>query len=779
MAIRSQMRLQQLTGSFGSTLDGKIDDSINSGNAIASSNIAAGDLSEVLSHMAASIRRIHGVDFSNQTAGNFSHALTGSAGLKIDGDADFNSSADFLGAVNLQSTLDVADKIEAQDADFAGAVAMEAGATVSGAELHVDSNLTANSAKIEDLTATRVVFAGTGGELKDSASLVWDGSDLIAASAKVSDLTDNRIVIAGASGALEDDSGFTMDGSTFQLGASIAADFDSTLNVAGESTLASATVSDLTSGRVVLAGTAGSIEDSPDLTFNGSVLSTISGSFSGDVTISGNLTIAGSTTTVNTEEVTIADHNIIIDSNNTTAAVIDGAGFTFEGGLGDDLTFQWLAGSTRMELKLGSNFADLKIKDMLANEITLSDDINAVNGVFSADVSAVNGTFSGNINAVAISGSAGLKIDGDADLNAGLNVSGGESVLSSATVSDLTSGRIVLAGASGELKDDALFTYNSSDIMVGGAGAVVLSSTDDSVEADIFKVASADNQIKINAAKSYGSSLELVTAADHIAINPDSGFIAFENGDTLELGLDMGAANQAMFVLNDNTDALAFISDDGSGNKSIRVQGALPLEFRDADLSINSSVDGQLDIDADNEVEITSTLIDMNGAVTVDGNLSLDGSANELRFYEGANYVGFEAPALSADQIWVLPDADAGGSDYALVSDGAGNLSWKAPAQESSKKYIIEDGATSANTSLATTVDLSAITLARAVHVLDVYVNGQLMKPDLSGGAFVAYTGNVASTADYKLDMSTATASTIKFGFALEADDVVTVIMRA
>jgi len=63
------------------------------------------------------------------------------------------------------------------------------------------------------------------------------------------------------------------------------------------------------------------------------------------------------------------------------------------------------------------------------------------------------------------------------------------------------------------------------------------------------------------------------------------------------------------------------------------------------------------------------------GALTTAGNLSIGGSNNELRFYEGANYVGFEAPALSADKIWVLPDAD-GSANEALVTDGSGNLSW-------------------------------------------------------------------------------------------------------
>jgi hypothetical protein len=48
----------------------------------------------------------------------------------------------------------------------------------------------------------------------------------------------------------------------------------------------------------------------------------------------------------------------------------------------------------------------------------------------------------------------------------------------------------------------------------------------------------------------------------------------------------------------------------------------------------------------------------------------------ELRFYEGVNYVGFEAPALIANQIWVLPSVDGGENDI-LITDGAGNLSFQ------------------------------------------------------------------------------------------------------
>lgn len=66
---------------------------------------------------------------------------------------------------------------------------------------------------------------------------------------------------------------------------------------------------------------------------------------------------------------------------------------------------------------------------------------------------------------------------------------------------------------------------------------------------------------------------------------------------------------------------------------------------------------------------------DSNDDVNVPQNIFLGGSNKELRLYEGVNYVGFEAPALSANQIWVLPSAD-GSANELLKTDGSGNLSW-------------------------------------------------------------------------------------------------------
>ena len=66
-------------------------------------------------------------------------------------------------------------------------------------------------------------------------------------------------------------------------------------------------------------------------------------------------------------------------------------------------------------------------------------------------------------------------------------------------------------------------------------------------------------------------------------------------------------------------DGLAYI--DGLG-ETMLVSGSSAIQFRDTAISINSSTDGQLDIDADTEIEITSPTVDINASTVV--NISTD-----------------------------------------------------------------------------------------------------------------------------------------------------------
>ena len=235
--------------------------------------------------------------------------------------------------------------------------------------LEIDGQSTLASLKVEDLTEDRITFAGVDGELEDNSEFRWTGNDFIIgaaehfkvnrlsgntfisgavqmystlnvddqstlASLNVEDLTDNRVVIVGAGGEIEDDGNFTFNGTELNIGTgnftvqqgSGNTQILGTLDVDSQSTLSSLNVEDLTSGRVVLAGTSGEIEDSGNLTFDGSLLTV-----TGDTTITGNLTVQGDTTTLNVGELVVEDKNIVIASGALDASAANGAGITIEG----------------------------------------------------------------------------------------------------------------------------------------------------------------------------------------------------------------------------------------------------------------------------------------------------------------------------------------------------------------------------------------------------------------------------------------------------------------
>ena len=167
-------------------------------------------------------------------------------------------------------------------------------------------------------------------------------------------------------------------------------------NISGaETVLSSATVSDLTSGRVVLAGSSGALEDSGNLTFNGSLLTV-----TGDATITDSIAV-------------------------TKDAVV----------------------------------------------------------------------------------SAGLTVTGAIDGNGGANFSGAETVLSSATVSDLTDNRVVIAGTAGALEDSGNLTFNGTTLAVTGAATV------DNLSLDGNTVTTSSGGLTLDSASGT------TTVADDLTVN--------------------------------------------------------------------------------------------------------------------------------------------------------------------------------------------------------------------------------------------------------------------
>ena len=119
------------------------------------------------------------------------------------------------------------------------------------------------------------------------------------------------------------------------------------------------------------------------------------GTDAGDtIVITGNLQVDGATTTVSSETVSTGDNNIVLASGNSTGAVLNATGLTFEGGTGDDVTVQWLASATALEVKVGSSYAKLK-----AGEITGGSFVGNLTGNASGSAGTVTtiGNLSGDV----------------------------------------------------------------------------------------------------------------------------------------------------------------------------------------------------------------------------------------------------------------------------------------------------------------------------------------------------------------------------------------------
>ena len=102
---------------------------------------------------------------------------------------------------------------------------------------------------------------------------------------------------------------------------------DGTANIdtlaADSATLGTAIVSDLTDNRVVIAGTSGELEDSANLTFDGSTLA-VTGALtvSTNATITGNLTVLGTQSILNTETLKVEDSLIEVGLVNSGGSLV-------------------------------------------------------------------------------------------------------------------------------------------------------------------------------------------------------------------------------------------------------------------------------------------------------------------------------------------------------------------------------------------------------------------------------------------------------------------------
>jgi hypothetical protein len=110
-------------------------------------------------------------------------------------------------------------------------------------------------------------------------------------------------------------------------------------------------------------------------------------------------------------------------------------------------------------------FATGIVADAIQIGITGTSEIDTSSGNLTLDSTGGTIVVDDNLNVAGVS-----TFTGAIDANGGADISGGETTLSSATVSDLTSGRVVLAGTSGALQDSSNLTFGDGGLIVGANG---------------------------------------------------------------------------------------------------------------------------------------------------------------------------------------------------------------------------------------------------------------------------------------------------------------------
>ena len=343
-----------------------------------------------------------------------------STGATGTGNIVFSASPTITGTLTIAGNETVTGAITTND------LLVNNNATVSGT-LYVTGDIVGGPLRTDDIqivgnrietTATNSNFeintVGTGSiELLANSNVTGtfgvSGLSTLA-QAQVTDLTSGRLTYASTSGRLVDSANLTFTGTLLTV--------TGNETVTGLATLAQAQVTDLTSGRVTFAGTSGRLQDSSALTFSNGTLtvgtSVVVSGTGGDITMTGgNITGVGSISTVG---LSVSNNATISGTLYVTGDIVGGPLRT------DDIQ---IVGNRIETTSSNSNF-----------------EINTV-GTGSIELLA-------NSNVTGTFGVSGL------------------STLAQAQVTDLTSGRITYAGASGRLVDSGNLTFSGTLLTVTG-----------------------------------------------------------------------------------------------------------------------------------------------------------------------------------------------------------------------------------------------------------------------------------------------------------------------
>ena len=483
-----------------------------------------------------------------------------------------------------------------------------------------------------------------------------------------------------------------IDGTLVVDGSNISLDSTSTLNIDNSNTSNGITIGTATSGVPISIG-----HTTSETTVND------------NLTVTGDLTVSGTTTTVNSTTVNLNDHNLVLDSGNTTSAVVNGGGITIEGGSGDDATFSYNTTGPKFELKLGSSHEDLQVDQLIAASLDISGNVD-VDGTLEADAITVDGT----ALATLIAATTVTNATNSAHVSVADNESTNENNLIPFIEDTSATGNV-------GLESDGDFTYNPS---TGRLTATQLAGTlQTAAQANITSLGTlttltVDNVIINGTTIGHTDDTDLITVADGIAT------VAGEISVTT---LDIGGTNVT------STAAELNILDGVTST-------AAEINLLDGGTSVGGSI----------------TLADGDGIVTNDGGTMKTIPASDIKTYVGAGAGAFAIANLDIDGGTDI-GANLADADLFVVDDGAGGTNRKMAASRIATYVGASAGAFSiANLDIDGGTDIGAALTTSDLIVVDDGAGGTNRKAALSRLITLIDSESSAATKGFAVAMAIA-----------------------
>ena len=287
---------------------------------------------------------------------------------------------------------------------------------------------------------------------------------------------------------------------------------------------------------------------------------------------------------------------------------------------------------TGIKIADGGNIGSVSDADSIAISAAGVVTMNQI-PVFSAGINVSGGTIAGTLATVAqgnitsvgtltalsvdninINGNNITSTNTDGDILISPN-GGGRVDVGTSIIENVTDPTAAQHAATKSYVDSAVSSLSADKIIEGNTSVETIDAGTGSI---VMKVDNVAELTIISATATFGTNIVI----------PDAGTIGSATDvDAIQIGSDGDVTLSQDLELQHDAATISFGADDDVvlthvADTGLLLNAAMVVQFRDAAINIGSPADGDLDINADDEIELNSTLIDINGNVEISGTLA-------------------------------------------------------------------------------------------------------------------------------------------------------------